>query len=93
MGVPENNMDRLAIKSMEVWKDFFESNERGQEYFERALGKVKEDYQAEWNQALVPAFELAKMESVTFPCKDLPKLEEIKCYLEKNVIALNIYKN
>jgi len=25
-GVPENNMDRLAIKSMEVWKDFFESN-------------------------------------------------------------------
>ena len=25
-GIPENNMDRLAIKSMETWKDFFESN-------------------------------------------------------------------
>ena len=25
-GVPENNMDRLAIKSMETWKNFFESN-------------------------------------------------------------------
>tara|TARA_B100000686_G_C16528761_1_gene831206 strand:- start:260 stop:949 length:690 start_codon:yes stop_codon:yes gene_type:complete len=25
-GIPENNMDRLAIKSMETWKNFFESN-------------------------------------------------------------------
>ena len=25
-GVPENNMDKLAVKSMETWKDFFESN-------------------------------------------------------------------
>ena len=25
-GVPENNMDKLAIKSMETWKNFFESN-------------------------------------------------------------------